>query len=260
MTRQQRTVFGEVAETYDDVRPSYPDELLDRLIDLVGLGDRARVLDIGCGTGLLAASFVARGHRVLGIEPSADMARVARRKFTGNLDFRLHLVDFHAWSPGQERFDLAVAGQSWHWMDPETRFAHASRALRDDGHLALVWNAPEQGTGPLRDAMDAAYLRHAPELYVGPPGSKSGLGGADPGDEIRADPHFRLLDELAVPWSRDYDTETYARLLSTQSNHRLLDPSLHAALLADIGAAVDGVGGGSITVDYVCRAFVAART
>ena len=32
MTRQQRTVFGEVADTYDSVRATYPDALIDDVI------------------------------------------------------------------------------------------------------------------------------------------------------------------------------------------------------------------------------------
>lgn len=256
--RAQRTVFGEVAETYDEVRARYPSPVIDELVARVDLAPRSAVLDIGCGTGLLSEPFVARGHRVLGIEPSRDMARVARRKFAGNLDFRLHLVDFEAWSPGAERFDLAVCGQAWHWMDPATRFVQAAGALRDEGHLALVWNAPDHGEGPLREAMDAAYLAYAPDLHAGPPGTKAGLGGADPGDEITDDPHVELVDTLAHRWHRTYSRDEYLRLLTTQSNHRLLEPGAGASLQAAIADAIDAHGG-SVRVDYTCRAYVARR-
>jgi hypothetical protein len=49
MTRPQRLVFGEDAELYDRVRPSYPDELIDDVLRLVGTPCRA--VDAGCGTG-----------------------------------------------------------------------------------------------------------------------------------------------------------------------------------------------------------------
>jgi hypothetical protein len=41
MTRPQRLVFGEDAELYDRVRPSYPDELIDDVVRLVGTPCRA---------------------------------------------------------------------------------------------------------------------------------------------------------------------------------------------------------------------------
>lgn len=260
MERKQRTVFGEVASTYDTVRATYPDEVIDRICRECDLGDRSLVLDIGCGTGILAGRFIERGHRVLGIEPSAGMAKIARRKFAGNRDFRLHLVDFERWSPGPERFDLAVAGQSWHWMDPETRFAHAARALEADAHLALLWNAPAKRAGALESAIDDAYRQHAPHLSSGPPGSKAGLGGADPGDEITSDAHFSMLAFIEVPWTTTYDSATYRQLLSTQSNHRLLDPKQNDLLQGQISHAIDTIGGGQIAVDYVCRAYVAVKS
>ncbi len=41
--REQRLVFGEVAEQYDTYRPSYPDALFDTIVEFGGLraGDRA---------------------------------------------------------------------------------------------------------------------------------------------------------------------------------------------------------------------------
>jgi hypothetical protein len=42
---------------------------------------------------------------------------------------------------------------------------------------------------------------------------------------------------------RDYPTARYLRLLTTFSNHRLLDPARLAALSAQVGALIDGNGG-----------------
>ena len=260
MTRRQRTVFGEVANTYDDVRASYPDEAIARVITATALERGGNVLDVGCGTGILSEPFVERGHNVLGIDPSSEMARVARRKFAGNSRFRLHLVDFQAWSPGREQFDLVVAGQSWHWMEPHTRFDGAAAALGDTGHLALFWNAPVVTSTPLRSAIDAVYRRHVPDVQMGPPGSKSGLDGSDPASEIAASGRFSLLDSVEVPWERTYDADSYLKLLSTQSDHRLLDDDVLSQLFEGVAAAIDDAGRGSITVPYVCRAYIAALT
>ena len=51
MAREQRLVFGEVAEQYDRSRPSYPDAMVDDLVELAGLGPGCRALEVGAGTG-----------------------------------------------------------------------------------------------------------------------------------------------------------------------------------------------------------------
>jgi len=260
MTRRQRTVFGEVAETYDEVRASYPDSVIDNVAVLTALESGSSVLDVGCGTGILAEPFISRGHKVLGIDPSSGMARIARRKFAGNPNFRLHLVDFQTWSPGSDRFDLVVAGQSWHWMDPDTRFHSAASALRGNGHLVLFWNTANQMETPIRAALGTAYAEHTTDMPAGPPGSKTGLNGREPHEEIAEADRFELLDVVEEAWSATYATDAYLRLLGTQSDHRLLDDSRRSALFDAIADAIDDIGGGHINVQYICRAFVAKLT
>ena len=38
-------------------------------------------------------------------------------------------------------FDAVVAGQTWHWVDPEAGAAKAASLLQPGGRLALFWNA-----------------------------------------------------------------------------------------------------------------------
>jgi SAM-dependent methyltransferase len=50
-----------------------------RLLRDAGLGSGARVLDVGCGSGLLARTLRADGFAVLGVDASAAMIELARR-------------------------------------------------------------------------------------------------------------------------------------------------------------------------------------
>lgn len=78
------TVFGsEYAIMYDRI---YETKAYDRECQLVqdqfalyGAGTRA-ILDVGCGTGNHALRLAAKGYRVCGVEPSAAMLEIARRK------------------------------------------------------------------------------------------------------------------------------------------------------------------------------------
>ena len=76
--REQRLVFGEIAEQYDEYRPSYPDALFDTIIEFGELHAGDRALEIGAGTGKATAGFATRGLRVHALEPSPAMAAILR--------------------------------------------------------------------------------------------------------------------------------------------------------------------------------------
>jgi cyclopropane fatty-acyl-phospholipid synthase-like methyltransferase len=52
-----------VPELHDRARPTYPGPLFDDLASLGALGDGARVLEIGCGTGKATLALAGRGFR-----------------------------------------------------------------------------------------------------------------------------------------------------------------------------------------------------
>src|SRR5262245_45543844 len=71
------TRFGGLAAGYDRYRPDYPPAAIDFIIARCGLAPGARFVDVGCGTGISTRLFGARGLAGIGVEPNADMRRVA---------------------------------------------------------------------------------------------------------------------------------------------------------------------------------------
>jgi SAM-dependent methyltransferase len=69
-------------------------------------GGPKRVLDLGCGTGLLADVYASRGHRVTGVDPARAMLDVARTKPHGSA---IEWVESPAEAfRTEDRFDLIV--------------------------------------------------------------------------------------------------------------------------------------------------------
>src|SRR5438067_6793976 len=65
--------FTGLAGLYARHRPDYPAAALDYLVRRCGLGRDTLLVDVGCGTGIAARLFAARGVPVLGVEPNDDM-------------------------------------------------------------------------------------------------------------------------------------------------------------------------------------------
>jgi SAM-dependent methyltransferase len=139
MTEQseQALSFGPAADRYDANRPSYPPAALTW-----ALGTPARrVVDLGAGTGILTRVLLALGHRVQPVEPDAGM----RERLAATTPDVVPLAGSAERIPLEDgSVDAVVAGQAYHWFDPEPAHAEIARVLRTGGVFAPVWNIRDE--------------------------------------------------------------------------------------------------------------------
>ncbi len=148
--------FSPVAEDYARGRPSYPAELIDWVVAEARLGAGARVADLGCGTGLAARLFAARGFAVVGVDPSAAMLAQARVAGGGPRYVRA-TGESSGLAAGCA--DLVCVAQALHWFDLPRALGEFARLLRPGGGVAAFWN--ERRESALMRAYDELLLRHA---------------------------------------------------------------------------------------------------
>ncbi len=249
--REQRFVFGEVAELYDRARAGYPAELVDDVLSFVGRdADRLRVLEVGAGTGKATVAFAARGLEILALEPDPAMGAVALRNCQRFPGVRIVRSTFEDWPVEEGRFDLLLAAQSWHWVDPEVRWVKAAQVLQAGATLALMGHHVHWQGEPLRDELEDVYSRVAPELlarHPGFPGLHPDSGDAEVAVDIAQPGRFRDATVRTYPWSEHLTSGGFLERLATQSNHRLLP----AAERDDLFEAVRDVivaHGGAVTI------------
>ena len=112
--------FRTAAAHYLAGRPAYAPRLIRRVVELTGVRPDQRVLDLGCGPGMLTLAFALYAHEVLGVDPEPEMLRAASaRAAPANVRFMAGSSD--DLGPAWGRLFLTVMGRSFHWMDrPET--------------------------------------------------------------------------------------------------------------------------------------------
>jgi SAM-dependent methyltransferase len=245
--------FGSDADRYDRSRPSYPQALVDRI---VAASPGPNVLDVGCGTGIVARQFQAAGCSVLGVEPDVRMAGLARQH-----GLEVEVATFEDWDPAGRAFDAVVAGQAWHWIDPVVGAAKAAQALRNGGRLAIFWNA-FQPPPDLAEAFGAVFRRVLPDspLFQRPaPGAQAyGALAAKAADGIRGTGAFGDPEQWEFEWDRPYARDEWLEQVPTSGFAARLQPDTMQQILAGIGAAIDAAGGG-FTAHYTTVAVTAAR-
>ena len=162
MDERRRLSFGSVADLYDHARPSYPVALVDDVVEYAAAGGARsdRAVEVGAGTGKATALFAARGLNVVAIEPSAEMAQIARRNLAGYDNVTVEQTEFERWRPSGHEYGLLFSGQAWHWIAPDVRYVAARAALEDGGALAAFWNVPDWSLCDLRESLGDVYRRH----------------------------------------------------------------------------------------------------
>lgn len=132
--------FGRHSEDYAAYRPGLPASFYQRLDAITRIRD-SRSLDLATGPGTIALALGARGSAVVGIDTSAEQIATAKRVAKErNLEDTVHFRIASAERTGLEAsaFDLATAGQCWHWFDRGAAMVEIQRVLRPGGVLAIA--------------------------------------------------------------------------------------------------------------------------
>jgi ubiquinone/menaquinone biosynthesis C-methylase UbiE len=130
--------FRTTVPYYARFRLGYPEALIARAIEIVGLKPGDKVMDLGCGPGLLAILFARARMAVTAVDPEPEMlaaAEAGAREAGVALDFRLG-SSFDLPS-GIGPFRLVTMGRSFHWMDRAATLAALDRLVAQDGAVAL---------------------------------------------------------------------------------------------------------------------------
>ena len=126
--------FGRAATAYAEHRPDYAQAAVCWALERA---PGPRVLDVGAGTGKLAATLVALGVEVVAVEPDPAMLSELRRALPG---VRALPGSAEAVPLPDASVDAVLAGNAMHWFDMDVAGPEIARVLVSGGILAGLWN------------------------------------------------------------------------------------------------------------------------
>jgi SAM-dependent methyltransferase len=137
---QRKSWYGDVAQTYNRVRPKYASAFLDRVVEVANLPNSGKILEVGCGPGTATLSLAKMGFSVIALEPNLAACEVARQNVAAYPNVEIINTSFEEWEPVDREFDAIVAATSWHWVLPANKYQKAASLLKNTGTLILLWN------------------------------------------------------------------------------------------------------------------------
>jgi SAM-dependent methyltransferase len=187
--------FDELADNYERYRIGYADEIYELLAEH-GIGPGARVLDLGCGTGIVTRRLIDAGCRVTGVDVSAPMlaharARVPEAEFVEAAAEHLPFAD--------ASFDAVTSAQAFHWFDQARVLAELTRVVRPGGTIAVWWKGLGRG-----DRVRHAREDIAQELGLDPPRDLLAHGFPGFADAPLEDKILRVVPWLVTMRVSDY--------------------------------------------------------
>jgi SAM-dependent methyltransferase len=188
--------FRTAAQHYLAGRPPYSPRLIRHVMRLTGLERDHRVLDLGCGPGMLAGAFAPNVGEVVAMDPEPEMLSIAEAEFGGAGRIRFVRGSSFDLSPALGRFRLVTMGRSFQWMDRVETLRRLDGMIEPEGAVALFnsqhrdvpgtpWIAPYRALVSSYAADDPTHVKHRAIDWVGHEAIL--LGSA-----------FGVLDEIAV--------------------------------------------------------------
>ncbi len=149
---------------YERYRLTYPHRLIRRVAELSGLKPGDAVLDLGCGTGMLAIPFAREGMAVTAMDPEPEMlaATAAAAEAEGaGVRVTLQQAGSYDLTPDMGPFQLVIIGRAFHWMDRTATLAMLDRIVTPGGGVALFHDAhpPVEENGWFKTVCDIS-ARH----------------------------------------------------------------------------------------------------
>lgn len=187
------------SERYErDLVPALFEPWASVLVDLAGVGPGDRVLDVACGTGVVARAAVRRvrpGGHVCGLDVNDDMLSIARRS---SADIEWRQSDASATGLPDDSFDAAFCQQGLQFIpDRLAVLREVRRVLAPDGRAVIAtWCAADDGDAgytPIAQALQ----RHRPD-DSDPTGFIAAIFGLTDGTEVARLAEAAGFDDVSV--------------------------------------------------------------
>jgi SAM-dependent methyltransferase len=255
---ERKTWYSPAAEAYNKARPRYPQQLIERAVELTQLRDDAKILEVGCGPGIATVAFAKLGYSMLCVEPNPDFCSLTRQNCQQYPNVEILNASFEECQLEAGKFDAVLAATSFHWIPAEVGYPKAASCLKDNGYLILLWNMRLEPSYEIYQKFIKIYEQYAPSLLEKYEGEYEGKEKQEEhlksfGEIVLESGQFQDLVTEYIPCELTYSIDDYFALLNSYSPYLMLEPQVKKALFAALHEKIEEehLEGASIQLSFL---------
>lgn len=255
--RKESEMFDRTADYYDTFRPSYPMEIVDKIISTTNIDDNSKLLEIGSGSGKATELFAGKNLNIYCVEPGENLVRNGRNKFSKFNNIKFEVARFEELDLTPEQYDVIFSAQAFHWIPQPIGYEKCAYTLKDNGYLALLWNMYITYDNDLDNQLieiSNKYGGFADFLSVD--GCEKRINSIVTGIENCG--YFNSPMIHRVLWSQTYNAEQYFGFVQTGNSFVQKSEEEKLNAYNDIKKLADKFGG-VINRPYLCVLYLASK-
>lgn len=142
------THFNETANEWDTPEKITLNEKYSaRIKSLIPLKVKNKILDFGCGTGLLISNFKNKENILMGVDTSEGMLEVYNKKFKNVTNAKSYLLNLEENDFSENKFDLILSSMAFHHLKrPDLMITKLKAMLNKEGTIAIIDLDEEDGS------------------------------------------------------------------------------------------------------------------
>lgn len=257
--KRRKNWYSPVASAYKIGRPTYPQKLVNRAVELAQLPQEAVILEIGCGPGTATNVFAEVGFSMVCLEPSQAFCQLAEQSCAKYPNVKIINTAFEEWELELEQFDAVLAANSFHWVSADIKYQKAAAAIKENGSIILLWNTPPQPKSEILQLLNEVYQTRAPFLAHSEDIKTHQENIGKFGEELVESGLFKNLVSEEFMTEVDYNTDNYLALLNSLSPYIALEAHKRDSLFASLRETLENNCPQSIPTSYLSVVQVAQK-
>ncbi len=247
--------FNTVANTYEKIRPGYPDELYRALFAYAPLDDSCSAVEIGIGGGQATLPVLKTGCTLTAVEYGDQLAQLCREKFSDYPRFSVITGKFEETALPESAFDLVYSASAFHWVPEEIGYPKVFRILKAGGAFARFANHPYQAKDNpvLFEEIQNAYDKYYYPYYKKQPGKLSEYTEEQAAERAAVAGKYGFTDIRYELFHRirTLSAAEYRKLIGTYSDHITIEGNIRERFFDAIEDAINRHGGSISIFDII---------